>query len=331
MNIKPQSRSSYLQTVHSFVARHKRGVVAAFCVLIIAIATATAISISSAKAEDPDRANSSTRGEKSKRIAQLTAKDYGVSAQSSEQEPQSPAQQPTQNVPTLTLQNAPVVAQCHNLVLNQNIIDMANAATEDPAVTFEKNRRLHPHMIEMPPTVECASGLWRAARRGGAPETAADPDVINQRQFALDSVFLPSPLAAAVGTNIDPSNGVEGYQGENNISINPNNPNQIIAHSNTFFRDTTPACQSPTGGTANTFGTMALFGSSDGGATWTYKCAPWHTSVTGGISGANAWFGSDPALAWDNAGNAYACYMLLSEDAVGNAGAAIVEIGRAHV
>ena len=324
MNTKPQSASSYWQTVHSFVARHQRGVVAAFCVLIIAVATATAISISSAKSEDSDRANSSTRGEKRKRIAQLTAKDYGVSAQEFEQEPQSQVQQPTQKVPTLTLQNAPVVAQCHNLVLNQNIIDMANAATEDPAVTFEKNRRLHPHMIMMPPTVECASGLWRAARRGGAPETAADPDVINQRQFALDSVFLPSPLAAAVGTNIDPSNGVEGYQGENNISINPNNPNQIIAHSNTFFRDTTPACQSPTGGTANTFGTMALFGSNDGGATWTYKCAPWHTSVTGGISGANAWFGSDPALAWDNAGNAYACYMLLSEDAVGNAGAAIV-------
>jgi uncharacterized repeat protein (TIGR01451 family) len=301
--------------------RKKRALFAAFLGLTLAAMAITAISISSAQSKNPAGPAAGASLSKSSRLPQILARDFGASR--SEVFAQDPAQKPTQ-VPVLTLQNAPDVPQCRLVGVRQEILDEVNAATEDPAVTFEKNRRLHPHMIEMPPTVECASGLWRAARRGGAEEPAVDPDVINQRQFSLDSVFLPSPLAAAVGTNIDPSNGVEGYQGENSISINPNNPNQIIAHSNTFFRDTSPQCQSPTGGTGSTFGTMALFGSSDGGATWTYKCAPWHTSVTGGIPGASAWFGSDPALAWDNSGRAYACYMLLSEDASGNAGAAIV-------
>jgi hypothetical protein len=235
-----------------------------------------------------------------------------------------PAQEPKAKVPVLTLQNAPNVPQCHG-ILRQEILDLVNAATDDPAETFEKNRRLHPHMIEMPPTLECASKLWLAVRRNGAAQPPADPGAINRRQYSLESVFLPGGLTAAVGTNIDPSNGVENYQGENNVAIDPNNPQHIIAHSNTFFKDTTAQCQSPTGGTASTFGTMALFGSSDGGVTWKYNCAPWHTSATGGVTGAVAWFGSDPALAWDNQGRAYACYMLISENSSGSAfGASIV-------
>ncbi|HVF67048.1 MAG TPA: sialidase family protein, partial [Pyrinomonadaceae bacterium] len=224
-------------------------------------------------------------------------------------------------VPVLTMANAPEVAPCRD-ILNQDIIDLVNTSVEDPAEIFEANRRAHPHMIEMPPPTECASELWEAVRNPNRP--AVVPDLINSRQYDLGSVYNMDAFAASIGTNTDPSSGVEGYQGENSISINPNNPQQIIAHSNTFFRDTTPQCQHPTGGAALTFGTMALFGSSDGGQTWKYNCAPWHTSVTGGVTSANAYFGSDPALAWDGQGNAYACYMLLSQNAAGSAGASIV-------
>ena len=98
----------------------------------------------------------------------------------------------------------------------------------------------------------------------------------------------------------------------------------MVAHSNTFFADPTAQCQSPTGGSAGTFGTMALFGSTDGGQTWTYNCAPWPASVTGGVSGAAFWFGSDPALSWDNQGRAYATYMLISQSSAGASGASIV-------
>ena len=115
---------------------------------------------------------------------------------------------------------------------------------------------------------------------------------------------------------------------ENSISIDPNNPLHLIASSNTFFKDPTPQCQSPTGGTANTYGTMALFGSTDGGTTWTYNCAPWPATVTGGVVGAAFWFGSDPALSWDSQGRAYACYMLISQNAAGTASGAAIVVAR---
>ncbi|MFL6334264.1 MAG: Ig-like domain repeat protein [Pyrinomonadaceae bacterium] len=230
-----------------------------------------------------------------------------------------------QGVPVLTRQNAPDIPQCRELV-RQDVLDIANAAVEDPAVTFERHRREHPHMVMIPPTLDCASKFWQAARHGGRlPDSAQDPDAITARQNPIETFFNLGALNAAIGTNVDPSSGVEGYQGENFISIDPNNPQHIVAHSNTFFKDPNPQCQSPTGGSANTFGSMALFGSTDGGATWTYNCAPWPAAVTGGVTGAAVWFGSDPALAWDNQGRAYATYMLLSQNASGSvAGASIV-------
>lgn len=221
----------------------------------------------------------------------------------------------------------PDVAQCHG-ILSQGILDLVNAATEDPAEAFERHRREHPHMVMMPASLECASGLWKALKHGRFVSPASVPegtDALSLRQYPVDSLFDIRALSASVGTNIDPSSGVEGYQGENFISIDPNNPQHIVAHSNTFYRDPSAACQSPTGGSASTYGTMSLFGSTDGGVTWTYKCAPWPAAVTGGVAGADAWFGSDPALSWDSSGRAYACYMLCSQNSTtGDFGASIV-------
>src|SRR3954452_14590041 len=59
----------------------------------------------------------------------------------------------------------PDVAQCRGLV-SQVVLDIVNGADEDPADTFEKNRRAHPHMIMMPAPLECASKLWRALKKG---------------------------------------------------------------------------------------------------------------------------------------------------------------------
>jgi hypothetical protein len=222
----------------------------------------------------------------------------------------------------------PDVAQCRG-ILSQIVLDIVNGADEDPADTFERNRRAHPHMIMMPPPLDCASKLWQALKKNPHLSNFATVPVgteaFSLRQYPVDALFNLHALTASVGSNIDPAGGLENYQGENNISIDPNNPQHIVAHSNTFFKDTTPACQSPTGGTANTFGTMSLFGSTDGGATWTYNCAPWPSGASGGVPSAAFWFGSDPALSWDNLGRAYACYMLISEDSTGaNFGASIV-------
>ena len=228
----------------------------------------------------------------------------------------------------VVLANVPDIAQCRG-ILKQEILDIVNNAVEDPADTFEKNRRAHPHMIMMPAPLDCASKLWQALNRNAHllnfAKVPTGTEALSLRQDRVANDFDLRSLAASVGNNIDPNSGLEGYQGENNISIDPNNPQHIIAHSNTFYKDPNPNCQSPTGGSANTYGTMSLFGSTDGGATWTYNCAPWPASASGGVPGAAFWFGSDPALAWDNQGRAYACYMLISEDSSGaNFGASIV-------
>jgi uncharacterized repeat protein (TIGR01451 family) len=302
----------------------KRGRLAALLILTILATTIVAISISSAESKKTGKAEHNTGTSASLRQQPLDSP--AVSTQETKQPADSQdqsASQQTRPVPVLTMQNAPDVPQCRE-IMSQEILDVVNSASEDPAVTFERNRREHPHMIMMPPPLDCASQLWQAARRGGEPAPPADPYALSLRQYPIGEVFnLDAILAASVGTNIDPSSGVEGYQGENSISIDPNNPQHIIAHSNTFFKDTNPQCQSPTGGTANTYGTMALFGSSDGGQTWTYNCAPWPASVTGGVTSATFWFGSDPALAWDNQGRAYATYMLISQSASAS-GASIV-------
>src|SRR5207237_1665641 len=94
-------------------------------------------------------------------------------------------------------------------------------------------------------------------------------------QYPVHLRFTPRSLTACADSNIDPAGGLGDYQGENSISIDPNNPQHIIAHSNTYFRDSTPGCLSPTGGAANTYGTMTLFGSTAGGGTWNYNWPPW--------------------------------------------------------
>ncbi len=324
-NKNPRTTSTTTRTfTRKPFSANRRGRVAALFIFAILATAVAALSIASAESKetvekernasasslktqaDPDRRE---REEKRKAVVQEQGSlNAGTTTQ-------------TRPVPVLTLENAPDVPQCRE-ILNQDILDLVNTSVEDPGEIFEANRRAHPHMIEMPPPTECASELWTAVRE---PERApAVPELLNARAYSLDAVYNMNALAASIGTNTDPSSGVEGYQGENSISIDPNNPQHIVAHSNTFFRDTTPQCQSPTGGAALTFGTMALFGSSDGGQNWTYNCAPWHTSVTGGVTSANAYFGSDPALAWDAQGRAYACYMLLSQNSAGSAGASIV-------
>ncbi|MGA8808286.1 MAG: carboxypeptidase regulatory-like domain-containing protein, partial [Thermoanaerobaculia bacterium] len=224
---------------------------------------------------------------------------------------------------TLAFPGIPEVEACDG-ILTQAIVDIATTARKDPAESYEDNRHDHPNMIMMPPPIECASRLWQSLRSITANRFVTVPrgtEALSLRQYPVSSLFDLHALTASVGTNLNPSNGVEGYQGETNISVDPNNPQHLVAFSNTFFKD--PNCVSPTGGAANTFGTMALFGSTDGGSTWTYNCAPWPAAVTGGVTGATFWFGSDPALAWDNLGRAYATYMLISQSASAS-GASIV-------
>jgi outer membrane protein assembly factor BamB len=190
-------------------------------------------------------------------------------------------------------------------VLTPDTIAFLQAKATDPMDDYEAYRQAHPHMIEVSMPTECWHEAWLILH--GKMNPPASPPAV---------VTPGPPQAPSIGANIDmarAATGVTTYQGEEAVAVNPNNPLQMVASANTWYRDPTAACQSPTGGSANTYGTMALYGSTDGGATWTYNCAPWPATDTGSLGG--PCFGSDPAVGWDNAGHAFAVYMLISLNA----------------
>jgi hypothetical protein len=93
------------------------------------------------------------------------------------------------------------------------------------------------------------------------------------------------------------------YQGEIQLVVNPNNPNQIVSAANTWD-DQNASC--------GTYGLQAVFYSNDGGVTWGYSCPP--DDVAYGMSCAalgGGTFGSDPALAWNSNNEVFLNYMLL--------------------
>lgn len=166
------------------------------------------------------------------------------------------------------------------------------AGAEDPAVSFETWRRSRRLTIVAPGSVVAAHRQW-VALHGGASEPAAE------------NVASSSPV---VGTNTDLP--VTEYQGETAVAVNPSNAQQLVGGANTFFADS--HCKAPGNKSAET---QALYGTTNGGATWTTLCAPWPSSMT--PDPGPALFGSDPAVAWDSKGNAYAVYLLLSQDNTG--------------
>jgi hypothetical protein len=167
------------------------------------------------------------------------------------------------------------------------------AGPEDPYISFRNWRHDNHVTIMTPPRVFSAHQQWLGLHPSAKRPASA------KRPIGQAVGFGPS-----VGTNVD-AGKVADYQGELAIAVHPNNPLQLVGGANSFFAD--PKCPVPKG---TSFGTQALYGSKDGGLTWTYACAPWPTSLNQG-TGADS-FGSDPAVAWDSAGNAYASYMLIN-------------------
>lgn len=198
--------------------------------------------------------------------------------------------------------------ECAGMFTQAGLDALARAA-EDPREGWEKLRRQRMSLIEEPPLVVCESKIWKSLRGLPFERSAVEAGT----PLAAPSPFAPLFAAmVSVGKNVAAAEGVEEYQGETSIAVNPANPQQLVAGANTFNIDF--ACQSPSG---LTYGTQALYSSADGGETWTYQCAPWHPDVQGGLDAPNAiWFGADPSLAWDRNGNAYAAYMLASQSTI---------------
>lgn len=132
----------------------------------------------------------------------------------------------------------------------------------------------------------------------------------------VDSVMVGIPAetdgeAGGAGlvtrTSVGPNHNVaslfspapETFQGEIQVAVNPNNPNQIVAAANTW----------DTMGGACAGGIQAIFYSSDGGANWGYTCAPGASAY--GMSCAGTVFGSDPAVYWNDNNEVFVNHMLL--------------------
>ncbi|MEJ2420259.1 MAG: sialidase family protein, partial [Acidobacteriota bacterium] len=187
----------------------------------------------------------------------------------------------------------------------------------DPLDQFETWRRQNRVSLPVTPPIWQAHLTWVNYRK---QRTRLKKGTVSGAQFnARSSRKAPILPTASVGTNMPLAGGVQGYQGEVTIAVNPNNSNQLVAGANTFYQDPAAACQAPSG---TTYGTQALYGSNDGGASWTYNCAPWPSNDTGGVG--STYFGSDPTVAWDANGNAYATYMLISQSSGGSSSSSIV-------
>ncbi len=93
----------------------------------------------------------------------------------------------------------------------------------------------------------------------------------------------------------------DGYDGEIQIAVNHNNPNQMVAAANTW---------GTAGAACNNEETLSVFYSGDGGTTWNYTCAPSNNVMGLGTCTASV-YGSDPALFWNDNNEVFLNYMLL--------------------
>lgn len=180
----------------------------------------------------------------------------------------------------------------------------------DPIGQFNRWRNDNRVSLPTTPAVMRAHHQWAAkggAKGGGGGGSCHG----NKCGGGGGSAESPAPTTGVLN-NVNAGSNLSGYQGEMSIAVDPTDSAHLVAGANTFYQDPTPACQAPSG---STYGTQALYESTDNGTTWTYACAPWPQNLTGGAG--PYYFGSDPSMAFGPDGTAYVSYMLLSQDASG--------------
>ena len=159
-----------------------------------------------------------------------------------------------------------------------------------PTVIHEQHQRwleLHPGM----------AGQYNESREaeGEAGESTIESSL---RQAVAAATVDPNRNAAATS-----SPSPTEYQGEIQVVVNPNNPNQVVASANTW---------DDMGGACGDYGLQAVFYSGDGGTTWSYTCSPDDSAYgldCGALGGGT--FGSDPALSWNANNEVFLNYMLI--------------------
>ncbi len=196
-------------------------------------------------------------------------------------------------------------------VLNPPVVDTyLKALPIPPLEMFRLERQLKQIDLAVPDFIDSYNERWKeihpeAARRYyGAEGSRRNPAVFTIDQLRQIEV---ASKKATVGTNrnmaFDFPLPQRGYQGEVQVVVNPNNPNQIVAASNT-------APRMPVNCGPRTV--QSVFYSSDGGKTWGHTCAPPETAYGldcasyGGVI-----TGSDPALVWNTNNEVFLNHMMV--------------------
>jgi len=161
-----------------------------------------------------------------------------------------------------------------------------------PKIIFQYHQRwkqLHPE----------AARKYYGAAKASPVELEPTTDKSGSLQALTESATIELNRNMAYNFPIPPTE----YQGEIQVSVNPNNPLQIVAAANTWDDQN---------GTCGDFGMQAVFYSNDGGVTWGYTCSPDDDAYglnCGALGGGT--FGSDPALSWNSNNEVFLNYMLL--------------------
>ncbi len=128
---------------------------------------------------------------------------------------------------------------------------------------------------------------------------------------------LSQAFSLGTNRNVAAADNPVGYQGEIQIAVNPNDPEEMVAAANSW-----------SGPAACPGSPVAVFSSADGGGSWSHGCAPQASAYTGlGLDGCIGEFvyGSDPALSWDAEGRVFLNHMLICATfRIGPIGMAIV-------
>lgn len=164
-------------------------------------------------------------------------------------------------------------------------------------------------LMPMPDYIEAYHERWKQLHPAEARRFyGREPKPQSEGFSAAYEEFLNvETKATTVGANLnlahnDSSQIPTGFQSEVQIVVNPNNPNQVVAASNTLKFPW--LCGPRT--------IQAMYYSSDGGATWGFTCAPspiaygLDCAALGGII-----LGSDPALVWNTNNEVFFNYMAI--------------------
>lgn len=196
-------------------------------------------------------------------------------------------------------------------VLNSSVVDAyLKPLPIPPLEMFRLERQLKQIDLAVPDFIDSYNERWKdlhpeAARRYyGAEGARRNPQVFTIEQLSQLEV---ASKKTTVGTNrnmaFDFPLPQRGYQGEVQVVVNPNNPNQIVAASNTAPR--MPVSCGPRT-------VQSVFYSSNGGTTWGHTCAPPETAYGldcasyGGVI-----TGSDPALVWTTNNEVFLNHMMV--------------------